>query len=496
MILDQDNLARLPDTVQKPDYDREKCKIGIAHIGIGAFHRAHMASYTNDVLNMNGGGDWRIKGISLRNTKVRDQLNPQDGRYSLVEKDRAAEHCRIIGAVDSVLVAPEDPEAVLNLLSDPDIKIISLTVTEKGYCHDPATKRLNMADPDIEHDLAHPNQPRTAIGYIVASMKQRRASNIPAPTILCCDNLPSNGSTLRGLVLEFAGLIDPSLADWISEHVSFPNSLVDRIVPATTEKDIEEFAERFGYRDEGLVLTEPFRQWVIEDNFPLGRPAWHEAGAVMVKDVAVFEEAKLRLLNGSHTALGYLGNLAGYEYVHQVMENPDFKTYAQTLLVDEVIPTLKTPPGMNLVQYCEEILDRFANPALHYKTSQIASDGSQKLPQRLLNTIRDQLEGQQRHIEGLSLAIAGWMQYVRGIDEQGNPIDIQDPMADQLQEISDKSDGTADGLVSTYLNMSEIFGTDLKENEYFTSRVCFWLSNLIDHGSRETLSLFCRTEHY
>lgn len=476
------------------NYERASCDIGIVHLGLGAFHRAHQAIYTDDVLNC-GEADWKILGVSLRSVGVRDQLNPQDGLYTLVEMSTQGLQYRLVGAIDQVLVAPENPQAVLDALVADSCKIISLTITEKGYCHDPAKGCLNKQHPDIVHDLSMPSSPKTAIGFIVEALLIRRQKALSIPTVLCCDNLPNNGATLKKIVVEFAQEKDVELAQWINTDVSFPNTMVDRIVPATQSSDIQDLQQACSYIDLGMVKTESFSQWVIEDNFTAGRPAWEKVGATLVDNVEPFELAKLRMLNGAHSSLAYLGYLAGYDYVHEVMNDSDFARFLHDLMFNEIAPTLVAPEGMDLTEYGHSLLKRFSNSALQHKTYQIAMDGSQKLPQRLLGTLRDQLAAG-RSIEHLCLSIAGWMRYVMAFDEKGGDIVIQDPLAEQLKNVEqqsfDKQEKLIDieKLVNGYLGISEVFGVDLPDNTYFKSRLSCWLGHILANGVSTTIKVF------
>ncbi len=496
--LTQVALDTVPETVIKPSYNRQALQVGIVHLGMGAFHRAHMAVYTDTLLNLEG-GDWRILGVSLRSPAVRDRLQPQQGLYTVAEMQGDTLSHRIIGAVADVLVAPENPQTVLAAMAAPGCRIISLTITEKGYCHDPASGDLNLDNAGIRRDLescvaaasssAVEAAPATAIGYLVEALRRRRQAGIEPVTVLCCDNLPENGSTLKKIVLQFAAQCDPALADWIAEQVPFPNTMVDRIVPATLDEDIQRLSAECGYLDKGMVKTEVFTQWVIEDRFAAGRPAWERAGATLVEDVAPFELAKLRLLNGAHSSLAYLGFIAGYPFVHQVMEDNDFCVYLRGLMLDEIVPTLSAPPGMDLVQYVDSLLQRFSNASLRHKTYQIAMDGSQKLPQRLLGTVRDRLQ-QRAPIEHLALAVAGWMRYVLGFDARGEVIEVQDPLVARLQEIGDTHFHNIDDLVENYLNLREIFDADLAVDETFKNRVTYWLAHILANGVPTTLRVF------
>ena len=484
--LDRTRLGALPDEVIRPGYDRDAVGIGIVHLGLGAFHRAHMAVYVDELLAM-GAGDWAIAGVSLRSAGVHDALAPQDGLYTVVERGPEGPRCRVIGSVKQVLVAPASPEAVLEQMESPATRIVSLTVTEKGYCHSPATGALDETHPDILHDLGDLDAPKSAIGFLVSALDRRRRADRPPFTVLSCDNLPSNGDTARGIVQRFADLVDPALGRWVEDHVAFPNTMVDRIVPATTDADRDAVAAALGCRDAWPVVTEPFRQWVIEDRFCDGRPDWDAAGAQLAEDVAPFELMKLRLLNGAHSSLAYLGYLAGYETVSDAMADPNMAAFIRRLMDEEVTPTLTVPPGTDLAAYKDALIERFRNPALQHRTWQIAMDGSQKLPQRLLGTVHDRLAAGQP-IDGLALGIAAWMRYVTGADEQGNPIDVRDPLADQLRDRARQAgDGDAAALAASLLQLEAVFGTDLPATDTFVGPVTAALSSLLSGGAKAAL---------
>ena len=474
------DLTSKKSDITAPSYNRDEIKPGIVHLGIGAFHRAHQAWYTEAVLNKFG-GNWGIVGCSLRSAGVKDQLAEQDGLYTLVERGPEGEKFQLIGAVKSVMVGPEDPQALLQQMAEENIKIVSLTVTEKGYCHDPATGDLNLSHPDIVHDLENVAQPKSAIGYIVAALKIRKENNVAAFTALSCDNLPNNGNVLAKVIKQFAKKVDADLAAWIDANVSFPNTMIDRIVPATTEKDRESFESAVGFRDEGIVLAEPFSQWVIENKFCNERPQWEEVGALLVDDVELFEKMKLRLLNGSHSTLAYCGYLAGKETISDVMLEPAFVQLATVFMDREAGETLDVPAGFDVQNYKQQLRDRFANPGLRHRTWQIAMDGSQKLPQRLLGTLRDQLKGH-GNIDILCLALAAWMRYVSAVDEQGKAIDVQDPFAARLKKCHEQNKGNPEDIVKAIVSIREIFGDDLIKSDTFVDGVTTWLERFYDDG--------------
>lgn len=477
-------LAASPIVV--PAYERERAGIGIVHLGIGAFHRAHQAVYTDDALAQ-GTGDWSICGVSLRAADVRDSLSPQDGLYTAVEKSPAGVRRRVIGSVREVLFLGDQRQRVAARLASADTRIVSLTVTEKGYCHDPATGMLNFDHPDIVHDLQQPDSPRSAVGLLASALDARKRDHGRGFTILCCDNLPHNGALLRGLTLAFAAARDGGLERWIDANVSFPSTMVDRIVPATTADDITANNAALDLDDAAPVMHEPFGQWAIEDRFLAGRPGWDCAGAQFVADVAPFEAMKLRLLNASHSAFAYLGFLAGHEFIFQVAAQPAFVAYMRAMMADEIAPSLRVPNGVDLEAYQHALVDRFKNPALPHRTQQIAMDGSQKLPQRMLATVRENLAAG-RPIDHLALAVAGWMRYVSGVDEQRRAIKVADPMSADFARIAAAASGDPAALASGLLGLRAIFGEDLAGDVRFSAKVTDKLAALYRDGAARTVA--------
>ena len=464
-------------------YDRAAVTPGIVHLGIGAFHRAHMAVYVDDLLSRDP--RWGIIGASLRRPDTRDALAPQDFLYTVAIRDAAGTANRVVGAILDILDANTQRSELIGMLADPRIRIVSLTVTEKGYCHDPATGRLDAAHPDIVHDLAHPHAPVSAPGLIVRAIELRRQAGLPAFTVMSCDNLPSNGRTTGRIVTGFAALRSPELAAHIEQHVAFPSTMVDRIVPATTDADRESVRAATGYRDAWPIMTEPFTQWVIEDNFASGRPPFELVGAQLVRNVEPFELMKLRMLNGSHSTMAYLGYLAGYQYVNEAIADPAIHALIHGLMTEEAMPTLPMD-RTELSTYRDQLLSRFANPSLRHRTWQIAMDGSQKLPQRLLGTITDQLAAG-RSITRLALGVAAWMRYVTGIDEQGHPIEVKDPLATRCRAIADTAGGDATRLADGLLAIPEIFGATLPASTTFRGTVRNHLASLFERGALATV---------
>lgn len=474
-------LGELAPGVRRPDYDWARTRVGHVHLGVGAFMRAFVAVYNDDAMAAQP-GDWGIAGVSLRSPRVRDQLRPQDCLYTLNVRDNSSDSHRLVASIRSIDVAPDDPQNIIDRISAAAVQVVTLTVTEKGYCIAPDSGELDRGNPALLNDLADPRNPQSTPGFLVAGLQQRRQANGGPLTIVSCDNLPENGSRLREGVLAFADEVDVSLRAWIEANVSFPATMVDRITPATTNADIDAAAKLIGLRDEAMVKTEPFVQWVIEDNFAAERPYWEAGGAMLVDDVRPYELAKLRLLNGPHSALAYLGYLGGHELISDVMRSADFAAYAALLMRHEISPVTAEPAGMKHADYIDVLLLRFANAALQHRTWQIAMDGSQKIPQRLLNTVRSQLQ-RGGPIAGLALAVAAWMRYALGRDEQGGAIDVQDPMRDSFAQIAALKDADADDIVTRFVNLRSVFGTDLSENRRFVSTLAGQFRLLIEKGA-------------
>ncbi|WP_249340256.1 mannitol dehydrogenase family protein [Sphingopyxis sp. 2PD] len=405
----------LPASVQAPGYDRASQAAGIAHIGIGAFHRAHQAVYTDDAMGA-GERDWGIVGLSLRSPGVAAQLNPQDGLYTVSTRSAAGTGLRLIGAVQKVLVAADEPQAVIDAIAASPTHIVSFTVTEKGY--------LRRSDGTLDLDAA--KGPSSLYRFIGAGLSARKAKGLPGLTLLSCDNLANNGAVLKALMRQYLAVEYPVLVDWFDRECRCPATMIDRIVPATTDADRAAIEAELGVRDEGAVVTEGFSQWVIEDDFAGPRPRWEQVGAQLVADVAPYETAKLRMLNGAHSALAYIGLGAGHDYVHQAIADPAIRPVIDRLMRDEAAPTIDAAPGQDLAAYADALLERFANPALHHRLIQIAMDGSQKIPQRWLETLAwHQARG--ARCSSLEAAIAAWIAFLRS----DHPID--DPLADRLR---------------------------------------------------------------
>jgi fructuronate reductase len=433
--LSNQTLDGLSASIGRPAYDRSAVTPGIVHLGVGAFHRAHQAAYTDDRLAAGELG-WGIVGASLRSPETREALAPQDGFYTLAVRSGNDESLRVVGSLISLLTAPESPEALLDALTDPRIRVVTLTVTEKAYLRN-AAGDLDAAHPDVAWDLPNPNQPKTAHGFLAEAIARRRATGTPPFTILCCDNLPANGETLRRLLLQFAELKDNDLARYIEAEVACPSTMVDRIVPATTDEDRRRVSEKLGLEDAWPIKTEPFSQWVIEDRFTNGRPRWEEAGATMVKNVRPFEEMKLRLLNGSHSGIAYLGLLLGRETVAEAFRDPRIRRFVDGLWA-EAIPTLPKDADLDPQNYTAELTERFDNTALVHRTAQIALDGSQKLPQRIIGSVLDR-NRQGAPNSHLLLVVAAWIAACEARGRQLAAGLFTDPLDGALETIFAKS---------------------------------------------------------
>lgn len=426
----------LPASVRRPDYDRSAQAAGIVHIGIGAFHRAHQAVYTDAAMGACD-RDWGIIGVSLRSGAVAAQLNPQQGLYTVSTRSAAGSEIRLVGAVQHALIASESPQAVIAAIAAKSTHIVSFTVTEKGY----------LRRPDGELDLASAASPSSLYRFVAAGLAARRAAGLSGLTLLSCDNLAGNGAVLRGLMREYLAASDPDLSSWFDERCRCPATMIDRIVPATTEADRAAVETMIGVRDEGAVVTEAFSQWVIEDDFAGPRPRWEAVGAQLVADVAPYETAKLRMLNGAHSALAYIGLGRGHQFVHQAIVDPAIRPLIERLMRDEAAPTIDAAPGQNLPAYADALIERFGNPALHHRLIQIAMDGSQKIPQRWLETLAwHQVRGQR--CPSLESAVAAWIAFLR----RDHLID--DPLAGELREAAAGADALerllgAGGLIAS-----------------------------------------------
>lgn len=447
--LSEETLVALPADVQRPAYAREATRIGVVHFGPGAFHRAHQAAYLDDLLAVDP--DWAVCAVSLRSPDVRDALLPQDGLYALELLD-AQPRLRVIGAIRELLCAPQQRRAVMSRLVDPQVRLVTLTITEKGYCLSP--EGVDAAHPDIARDLAAPEQPVSAIGWLVAGLRERRARGLAPYTVLSCDNLADNGGRLRRAVLDYARRIDRGLAAWIQAQVAFPCSMVDSITPATDAALRARVSAALGVGDAWPVQREPYAQWVVEDDFCNGRPPLERVGVVVATDIAGYDRAKLRLLNAPHSALAYLGSLMGFETVADAMRDAALAGFVERLMREDIVPTLALPDALDADAYIAAILERFRNPAIAHRLAQIASDGSQKVPVRLLGTIADALAAG-RGIDCPCLVAAGWLRFV--VRQARADEALVDPMADALSILGRDATGDAARDVAAFLKLDAVF---------------------------------------
>lgn len=468
--------------------------VGIVHLGFGAFHRAHQALITDTLLKEQG-GDWKIVGVnnwraagkSFAETGVESQFSAQDNLYSVAVGQDESLSLNIVGAIEEVLYSNQ-VDKILDYMTRESVKVVTLTITEKGYCHFPATGRLNLAHPLIKHDLQHLDQPQSAIGFLVAAIKRRRALDIRPFTPLSCDNLLENGQVLKQVVLDFSQQLDPELHDWIEQNIAFPSSMVDRIVPQTSAEEITRVQEKLGLLDQCCVVTEPFLQWVIEDNFNNDRPAWEKCSIpniLLTADVVPFENMKLRLLNGTHSAMAYLGYLSGYQTISETIDDPLFKQFIRYLMDEEITPSL-TVVGIDLNLYKDQLITRYQNSALKHRTWQIAMDGSQKIAPRFLQTIIYDLQHDISN-PGLYLALAAWIKYVSGIDEQGETIDVRDPLSEIFAAIWSEHQHNRQQLVEHFLALDAIFPAILANHNGFKQGLVQALGQLLERGAKQSV---------
>ena len=453
---------------------------GIVHLGLGNFHRAHQAVYTRAAVDA-AGGDWGIVGVSNRSQDIPAAMKAQDMRYTVVEISPEGQSYSVPAVHTDAFTAATEPERVVAAIAAPQTRIVSLTVTEHGYCYSPGTGALDVDAAGVQHDLHHPDAPVTAIGQIVRGLQARARTHASAITVLSCDNLSHNGRVLAGLVSDFCAALPAAeaepLAAWLAERVSFPSSMVDRIVPATTDADRAEARAITGLDDAGLVVAEPFRQWVIEDVFAGPRPAWTLAGAQLTEDVTPFELMKLRLLNGSHSTLAYLGALRGHRTIADAVVDPQLHEIAERLISDDMIPTVPPPDGVDLRAYGESVLRRYTNADLRHTCVQVAMDGSQKLPQRLVAPALAAIGlGRQPHL--ITLGIAAWMAYVAlGRSAAGSTLPLDDPLAERLGRVRGWTDPGR--VVEDLLSIESIFGRELPEIGWWRAELRAQLRELL-----------------
>ena len=483
-LLSSRTLSDVKDYVKTFNYDIDNLTSGIVHIGIGAFHRAHQAVFTDDLLALDP--SWKITAVSLRSPDIQRQMQPQDYLYSVVERSNNVDNARVIGAIDRVIIAPEYPQDVIEALASPLTKVVTITITEKGYCRDFSGQHLDIKNEGIKHDLLNPNSPQTFVGFFIEAFRKRQQLGEKL-TIISCDNLPSNGRITRNVVLEYARLVDSELAKWIESNINFCSSMVDRIVPAITQLDIDRSVNVLGVEDRCIIVTEPFKQWVIEDNFAAEKPAWNLVGALFAKDIEPFEDMKLRLLNGAHSALAYVGFMLGYEYIHQAVCDDECLKLIK-LLHRDLLTSLEDVPEIDLIEYSETIIQRFSNEGVPYKTSQVASDGSQKLPQRLIKPLSIILSHQGRVSNSIAFVIASWCQYLKGVKENGEAYNIVDPIAAKLVDRANRKFTNYSEYVTDILSFSGVCNSELLARQDFINRVSRYCEMIDKRGIKVELT--------
>lgn len=475
--LKNNHLPDIKSEIKRPSYDRSKVKTGIVHVGVGGFHRSHEAFYVDELLENFGSWDWGICGVGLREAdrKIAEVFDRQDCLYTLICKHpKGTIENRIIGSIGEFVLGVDQPEKVIDKMASEDTKIVSLTITEGGYNIN-ASGDFDFNNADVKHDLAHPENPKTVFGYLTASLKKRRDAQQPAYTVLSCDNVEHNGDVAKFVILTFAQEQDPELAKWIKNNVCFPNSMVDRITPVTTQSDIDYLSDSFDLKDDWPVTCEPFIQWVIEDNFSNGRPTFEKVGVQFVKDVTPYEKMKLRLLNAGHSVLGILGSIHGHETINECVNDPIFSKYLRNFMDIEATPVLDKVEGIDFKDYKDSLIERFGNPNIKDHLSRICSESSAKLPKFLIPTIRENLANS-GSIDFATLVIAAWCYYCdKGVNRHNESIEIIDDMSDELHRAAK---GTEVEVLS-FLRLEAIFG-ELIENQSFTDLYAKMVKRIYD----------------
>ncbi len=477
--LNSQNLSRIADPIATPLYNRSEITAGIVHVGVGGFHRAHQAFYTDQLLHKESNNNWGICGVGLLefDQKIINTLKEQDGLYTLIVKELNGTLDKIVvGSIVEYLFAPENPMAVIEKMAHPTIKVITLTITEGGYNYKEATDEFDFDNPLIQHDLQNPNSPKTIFGYLTQALKLRSERNTNGCTIQSCDNIQGNGDFAKRMLLSYVERAEPGLLEWIRYNVSFPNSMVDRITPVTDPLDISKLRASDGIEDQWPVVCEPFNQWVIEDDFIAGRPPWEQVGAQFVKDVAPYEKMKLSLLNAGHSVLGILGALLGYTTIDEALSNPSINTFLRNFMDMEVTPILGEIEGVNLKNYKHSLMQRFGNLYMKDQIDRICSESSAKIPVFLLPTINSQLKGKGT-IEHAAFVIAAWAIYNVGFDENGKEINRKDGMKNLLHQ---KAILAVDNP-AIFLEIDAVFG-NLKESEIFVENYIAAYKNISQHG--------------
>lgn len=482
--LNRTSLSQVKQGVPVPQYNLDDVSTGILHFGVGGFHRSHMAMALNSLMNHGEALDWGICGVGLlpHDQRLRDVFRTQDCLYTLVLKNSdGTRTTEVIGSIREYLYAPDNPEAVLQKLADPSTKIVSLTITEGGYNFDRVTGEFDFTNSDVQYDLKHPDSPKTVFGYITEGLRRRRNAGTAPFTVLSCDNIQGNGHVAKDMFSAFARAQDPELGEWISQNVAFPNSMVDRITPVTTDEDIAEVEALIGMTDAWPVVAEPYFQWVVEDTFTVGRPPFEHANVQMVQDVMPYELMKLRLLNASHQGLCYFGYLSGYRYAHEAMQDPAISTFLREYMDKEATPTLLPVPGIDLTAYKDKLIERFSNPEVKDTLARLCAESSDRIPKWLVPVIQEQLD-HNRDVTLSAAIVASWARYAEAVDEQGNPINVVDPLKDELIPIakSQRENSLA------FIQNQKLFGT-LSDDKKFAHAYVDALNSLHSRGARETV---------
>ena len=485
--LSEKTLHELPGEVSVPDYDRGALVPSVVHIGVGGFHRAHQAVYF-DELARRGHRDWGLVGVGMHSPQIGEVLDAQDRLYAVVERGAEEERVRVVGVVTRYLLTAEDPGAVLDVLTDERTRLVTMTITGTSYRIDPHTGEFDADDDDVRADLEHPDRPCTVFGLLTEALARRRSAGTAPFTVLSCDNMQHNGEAARTAVVSFARLRDErlgeDLAGWIEERVAFPSSMVDRITPTTTPEERDAIAASTGVDDRWPVITEPFSQWVVEDSFGDGRPPLDEVGVQFVDDVTPYETMKTRLLNASHCALGYLGYLAGYRTIDELMADEVFRDYLVHLMREEIVPLLPPVPGIDLEEYQRTLVERLSNPRMGDQLLRLCRRGSTKMPNYVFPSVRAALEQQRPH-QLLVLAVAGWMRFLRGYDYAGEQIPVEGPLSDELVELAQEGQVDPEALLS----QEKVFAS-LADDEHFAASVEVALRALEEQGPREVIRLY------
>lgn len=485
VALSLETLTDLPKGVGRPNYARSSLAPGIVHFGVGNFHRAHLAIYLDDLFNHGLDLDWAIIGAGILpfDEQMRAALEPQDWLTTVVEQDADVSAARVTGVMVD-FIPPADRQRLLTTLADPKIRIVSLTITEGGYLIDPATQKFDPRHPAIVHDATHPEEPTSVFGLILAGLRQRRAAGVPPYTVMSCDNVPHNGVVTRNAIVGLARLMDPKLADWVEKTVAFPNAMVDRITPATSDRERMITAEKFGIRDNWPVFCESFRQWVVEDDFPLGRPRWEKAGAQFVSDVTPYENMKIRILNGGHAVIAYPAGLLDVHFVHEAMEHKLIRAFLDKVEKTEIIPIVPPVPATDLNAYYVQTAKRFANPAIGDTVRRLCLDGSNRQPKFIVPSIADRLK-KNLPIDGLALESALWCRYCHGETDSGMVIEPNDPNWDRLTALAKKAKD--DPML--WLSMTDIYGV-VAEDGTFRAAFAAALNKLWREGTVKTVTAY------